>query len=75
MKLEVLPSSEASLREAAPAARRADEICHQQCHIYDYYRNIKVIFRSAPCSAIQETSINVIYSPASVCVCVVPACE
>ena len=27
------------------------------------------------CSAIQETSINVIHSPASVCVCVVPVCE
>lgn len=67
---------QASLRGTAQTVRKADEITHQQWHIYGNYRNIKVIFFPPQhmCSANQALSITKMYSLlfacAGVCVCV-----
>lgn len=72
----LLVSCKASQREAARTVRRADEICHQPWHIYDYYRNIKVIFRAASVLCDPGTVHQRDLQPClCMCMCVVPVCE
>lgn len=70
---------QASLREAAEQTvrEREDEICHQQRHISDYYRNIKAIFYFGICALRPRNRPSVWFTAplhALTCVCVWSRC-